>query len=263
MHPQQGPIPDMGNGQSMSHKTIISVHIPKTAGTSLLAEIKHGAVGKYLLDYHDRPATTGWRDRLRRGVNYLKARRDGSMLLRNYDIIHGHFHVGKYAFLYPDADFITFMRDPVERVISCFYYFKYVASRNPATVKRNPNITLVANNQLDLIEFARLDMMKDIYSRYIGGWPLEKFKFIGITEQFRESIMILNKIFGINLAERHERPGNNEKYENEYRPYLRELRAANHENMRIYEAVVHLFNKKMITLSNTTGDNPERRVIST
>ena len=167
-------------------------------------------------------------------------------LLRDYDVIHGHFLVQKYTFLLPQAMFITFMREPVSRLLSHYYYFKHVASKNPVTVSRNPDICLVAEGKLGLVEFARSEAMSRMYERFTIGLPLDAFALVGITERYTESVERLNRIFGVHVGVRHERRSGHEKYAAEYERVLPELREANRENSRIYAEAVRLFERACV-----------------
>jgi hypothetical protein len=224
---------------------IISVHIPKTAGTSLITEIKRGALGRYRLDDEDRPTLLdlGWR--MRRLAARAAARWHARRLLQDYDVIHGHFLANKYAFLYPRAGFITFLRDPVPRLLSHYYYFRDVASRNPVTVAKNPVIRMVADGELGLVEFARSEAMRHMYERFLDGLDPERFTLVGITERYAESIALLNGLLGTALEARHERRTDRARHAAEYEPVLPELVEANRGNQRIYAAAQTLFERRL------------------
>jgi hypothetical protein len=179
--------------------------------------------------------------RLRRLRSRLGTRLQARRLLQRYDVIHGHFLVEKYAFLHQQARFITFMREPVSRLLSHYYYFKDVASKNPVTVSRNPAIMQVARGELGLVEFARSEAMQHLYARFTAGLPLQDFALVGITERYEESVATLNRLLGVAVEARHERRSGYEKYAEEYRRLLPDLEAANRENMRIYTEAVRLF----------------------
>ncbi|HVC29377.1 MAG TPA: hypothetical protein VNF48_07490 [Gammaproteobacteria bacterium] len=210
-----------------------------------MSEIKRGAFGRYLLDYDDRPNSAKVRNRLRRLGSRLRVRIHHRELLRKYDIVHGHFFTNKYSFLYPNVDFLTFMREPVSRLLSHYYYFKHVASKNPVTVQKNPDIVLVAQGRMDLVEFARADARTCIYERFTSGIALDAFRLIGITERYAESINVLNSIYGTAIEPKHERRTNYTQYASGYEHLLPELRIANRENTRIYEAALKLFEQHL------------------
>jgi hypothetical protein len=229
----------------MPRRFLVSVHVPKTAGTSLLKEIRRGVLGRPLLDYDDRPASTGPIHDLRRLAASIGARMRRGQLLRDYDVVHGHFHVRKYLFLRDDADFIIFLREPVARTLSAFYYLKYIAAQNPHTAARNPLIPLVTSGRLDLVEFARSPHAVHLYRDYMAGLDLEDFALVGISERYDESLALLNRMRGTRLAEQHERRGGYTRHEDEYRPLLPELAKANEENMDVYRRGVELFEKRL------------------
>ncbi|HEX7966559.1 MAG TPA: hypothetical protein VF651_12680 [Gammaproteobacteria bacterium] len=223
------------------------MHVPKTAGTSLVAEIKRGKLGRYLLDYDDRPTSAALRHRLGRAMAHVRVRLEASRIRRDYDVLHGHFQAGKYAFLRPESWFITFLRDPVPRLISHYYYFRDVASKNPATVAKNPVIGLIAEGEVGLVEFARSEAMSRLYERFLDGVPLDEYALIGITERYAESVACLNRLLGSALEVQHERRSGQESHMVEYRHLLPELEEANRENARIYAEAVRLFERKLAT----------------
>jgi hypothetical protein len=49
----------------------------------------------------------------------MRARR--AELMRDYDVMHGHFAPEKYAGLFPNARFVDFFRDPYQHAISGYH----------------------------------------------------------------------------------------------------------------------------------------------
>lgn len=201
------------------------------------------------MDNEDRPTSLVFKNRLRRLGTRIATRLHARELLDRYDVVHGHFLVEKYAFLHPRADFTAFLRDPVPRLISHYYYFRDVASKNPVTVGKNPDIMRVARGEVDIVEFARSEAMRDLYPRFLAGLALERFRLIGITERYAESVACLNRLLGCALEARHERRSGAESHAEEYRHLLPELERANRENQRIYDAALSLFDKRLRAIS--------------
>ena len=197
------------------------------------------------MDNEDRPTSLIFRNRLRRLGTRIATRLHAREILERYDVVHGHFLVEKYAFLHPRADFITFLRAPVPRLISHYYYFRDTASKNPVTVAKNPEIMRVARGEVDIVEFARSEAMRQLYPRFLAGLPLERFLFVGITERYAESVACLNRMLGCALEARHERRSGHERHVQEYQPLMAELEAANRENQRIYDAALSLFEQRL------------------
>lgn len=242
--------------QDRSGNLIVSVHIPKTGGTNLTREIRAGKFGRFLIDRR-KPAPFGSKTLARAGdaVSRLGLRLKRSELLRDYDIVHGHFPVRKYAFLHPEARFITFLRDPVARTLSAYYYLKYVASRNPASVRHNPMIQQLVEGRISLLEFGTSPTMVRAYQEYTRGLPLERFTLIGITERYTDSLHMLDALFGVRLELRHERRNDHREHEDEYGPLLPALRAAHRANIGIYERALGLFESR---LREVGGGTPPR-----
>jgi hypothetical protein len=179
---------------------IVSVHVPKTGGTSLTKQIEQGAFGSWLLDYDDRPRAPGLPARARRGISRVAVRlRAGT--LRRYGIIHGHFPADKYR---PVADaFMIFLRDPVERLVSHYCYWRDVASKNPATVRNNPLVGEVAAGRMDLVALAW--WQRDYYRTFVGGLEIADFDVVGLTEEYDAGIALINRRFNVALQPGRER----------------------------------------------------------
>ncbi|MCF8405739.1 MAG: sulfotransferase family protein [Bacteroidales bacterium] len=157
---------------------IISLHIPKTAGTSFRIALQEHFGDSLIEDYGTRPFR----------VNYDVARKKAEEFNRkikgekysNVKCIHGHFLAVKYANLKNlDATFITWLRDPVERLISNYYHI----IRGRKDVKGTFS-NLVHTENWDLETYCLHPMNKNPYEKIFRDFGIENFGFVGITENF-------------------------------------------------------------------------------
>lgn len=161
---------------------LISVHIPKTGGVTLRALWQRTFGPNVYFDYGSQyaftdpvPPTPGVR--ARRLARQLRRWRR----LRPTDrCIHGHFRAGRYEAHFPGAPVVTWLRDPVERVASHYYFWQRYPDRAHGVCRQ------VLRERLSLEEFAEIPAMRDLQSRYCDGWPLARFAFVGVVERFHE-----------------------------------------------------------------------------
>lgn len=220
---------------------LVSVHIPKTGGTNLTREIRRGAMGRYLLDYGDRPSMVGLDYEVRRFLGRLRIVLTKQNLLRDYDVIHGHFVADKYRSLLPLASFIVFLREPVERTVSHYAYWKYQANRTGVN-RRSALQQSVQSGAMSLAEFAEHPVPRHIYRRFLGSMQLVDFAFVGLLERYEQSIEMLNRMFGLQVQARHERRGSKERVSAaELAAARRTLERCNAENLEIYEQAKRIF----------------------
>jgi hypothetical protein len=154
---------------------IVSVHVPKCAGTSFrhLVDRIYGATAWY--NY----GTIFSRDQCR-----LELVPPGTAF------IHGHFIADSFDDIFPERTLITWVRDPVERVVSNYHHFL----RSPDM--RDDCCRALHEKKLNLREFADLDWMRNMGCRYLANKPVEDFKFAGIAERFAESMQLYCRLFG-------------------------------------------------------------------
>ncbi|WP_291276107.1 sulfotransferase family 2 domain-containing protein [Flavobacterium sp.] len=122
-------------------------------------------------------------------------------------IVHGHFYFGIDKHFARQHTYITFLRNPIERVISDYYYCR----SNPLAHN------YIYASKLSFKEYLQCDQVLNIdngQTRFISGETnmpygsdsveilgkaisnLEhKFSLVGITEKFDESLLIANQIF--------------------------------------------------------------------
>jgi hypothetical protein len=182
----------------VEQRTIIFLHIPKTAGLTLY-DVMNREYGRSNIFTFE-----GGRQRLKESIERFKRL---SMVDRaRYRLLRGHAPFGLHELLPNPYAYITVLRDPVARVISHYYYIR----RNPRhalhdqvtgmTLKAyvTSNLTTELDNDQtrlmagvgDSIEFgqcspALLDQAKANADRY--------FLAVGVAERFDETLMVMKR----------------------------------------------------------------------
>lgn len=147
----------------------ISIHIPKTAGTALAYLFDYGSGRRIFYDYKDDYSNAKMDD-----LAWWQGHKD--FLVRHFDFIHGHFFYEKYAELFPDADFITCLRHPVDRILSQFNHIYFEANPNDWQYQA------IKQRNLDAADFAAFDGVRDAQARHLKGRDIEDYGFVFITE---------------------------------------------------------------------------------
>jgi len=154
---------------------LISVHIPKCAGTSFhqVLETVHG--GGLWLNY---------------GAIFTREQAAEGLVPADATCIHGHFFADAFDALYPERRLVAWLRHPVERVVSNYHHFL----RSPDS--RDDCCRQLHEQGLSLRDFAALDWMRNESSRYLAGKRLDDFAFVGIAERFAESLSVCGRNLG-------------------------------------------------------------------
>ena len=164
----------------MEHK-LISIHIPKTAGTSFGKTLKQVYKKREILNLYfygdDRKKFSSIKipDRIK--------------------VIHGHINLQEYKLLiennpqWADVPIITWVRHPVKRFVSNYYYMRQMITDQLTMFRKRPG--LKKRMLCSLEEVVGHPEEHNLLSRYIniddvvGG----KYLFIGNTENFSEDIV--------------------------------------------------------------------------
>jgi hypothetical protein len=150
--------------------SLISIHIPKTAGSTLLNYIRNQYSPRSVLTHYG-----DWRD-AQRANNNIQA-------------IHGHIIANNFWVKNHNAKKITWLREPMMRLISQYYYWKSTASPEVAS----PFVREVLNG-LPFEEYIDHNYCKNSYTnRWLKGIDMEMFDFIGIVEKFHTDIHRMGK----------------------------------------------------------------------
>lgn len=180
---------NMGGRKMNKNIQLVSIHIPKTAGTSFRNTLKsiYGEEAVVRVDIEK----TGEHIRVNQ-EDYAENR-----LPPHTRVVHGHFrptHLYAYFPIPEEVPIITWLRDPVERVISNYYYLARRLAEELDEERKGLNI--LSKMQRTLIEYARDENNQNRMKKFLRGVTLEELTFVGIQEYYSEDLAVLAELFG-------------------------------------------------------------------
>jgi hypothetical protein len=156
---------------------LIAVDIPGTGLAHRVLLRRAYGVNGVLEDWEDRPVQPDslfqshpaeWRRRTRRLFREER---------RWPPAVTGHFWVGKYTQAFPDAQVLTWVREPVARLYDVYRHWV----EHPELTDLLP--TMIREQRLSFVQAAELPEMQDHMRRvFLRGHPLANFAFIGVFE---------------------------------------------------------------------------------
>lgn len=206
------------------------VHIPKTAGTSFRKACEtYFGLRHVVYDYADDSNETssfimdiiyGDGDRL----DFLK-----HIETREAKFLSGHVHADKYLHLFGAANTVVFLRDPVQRTVSEFQHF-------------------VRHNKYDgdLRSFYTQPRYINRQSRLLQGAPLEALGFVGLTEDYHNSLEQINHCYGIDVKPVELNRGRTKKQDT-YKlsdEVIKEIEALNKTDLILYETAKNILKNR-------------------
>jgi hypothetical protein len=224
---------------------LISVHIYKTAGSTFHS----------ILDRHIKKEEVVY-------ANFIGIPEVESMLRNNETIdkekirlIHGHFPYGWHKYFNRNCKYITFLREPVERIVSDYHYNK--CSRFGHNYKFASTMSL--QEYVDVPELIDLD---NGMTRFVSGdfetpygqltnKTLEKaivnidndFIFVGITERFDESIILFAELVKFRKIYYESKNITSKKSNKTDSGILNHIREKNKFDIQLYEYALKKFEK--------------------
>jgi hypothetical protein len=160
--------------------------MPKTAGLSFRATLEEHFGDAFSYDYADYPLAHQPLERHRKvlqaGLEVLGRDFEG------VECIHGHFLPLKYLLLADvrDCRYVTWMREPLARLVSHYHYWQ--RSYDPESDLTSPLHRRVVEEAWSLERFCLSPELRDVYTQYLWGFPLQRFDFIGITEHYEDDL---------------------------------------------------------------------------
>ena len=170
---------------------IVSIHIPKTAGTSFKSDLSRVFGDRLLHDYDDWPESTAPGASARHERNRAAVVAEAGAIAERYDAIHGHFLAGKYRGVFPVTALVTMVRDPYQHAVSTY---EEAARRGDSP---HPGFRRFKEEGMTLVDL--IEAIPNHQSFYLGTTPLEDLAMIGLTERYEQSVALFGAIFGITM----------------------------------------------------------------
>lgn len=158
----------------------VSVHLPKCAGSSLSTQLADAFPEQIYFDYEHLPEYP------------LSRSPPAGTVRRNIIGIHGHFRADRYLCLNPKLLF-TFIREPIDRLLSKFFYFKAQANNGIGHLQFMKDVE-------DPLMF--IQMVPGDYDLYYGGFDVRAFDFVGTHEDINSDINKLAKLLNRNFKQK-------------------------------------------------------------
>jgi hypothetical protein len=175
-------------------RPLISVHFPKASGSSFRIALeralgREAVLGSYDCDPID-PANPMWID-----PDWFLRRRPRDV--KPFAVVHGHIPIVKYGLL-PSAHRVVMLREPVENLISIYYYWKSLFATEFTS---HAVFEFVKNQRLSLLEMAEIPSLRRLMSRtYFGGYDMGRFDVIGTYDNRIAFVEAVSKLIGVPLA---------------------------------------------------------------
>ncbi len=202
---------------------LVSIHIPKTGGTTLRETVLKPALGdRLMLDYGDKPLATEVAARNKAALAFEPS----PDLASHYDCVHGHFLATKYLSNSFPCQFAVWFRDPVQRMVSRYFDGKRTEGS-------------VVTPQMSLAEFCEIEKFHNTYASYLWNFDFSRLDFVGIVEDYENSLAVFCRRFGIQApGELHLRNRNPDRSSTQRYPLSRQvtklIRRSNREDIEIY-----------------------------
>ena len=188
----------------MNGKTVIFLHIPKAAGTTMRYILRNNYPWRECLEVKN----------VTRSDRYF-IRMDRMSRRRRLSVVMGHFGYGIHKYIHGDFQYLTMLRDPVQRVISIYFFIlrKKDHRLHQAVTSRHMSLEEFIDSELSAyINNLQTRLLSAVDGRFplkyipddIGAVELarakanlaENISAAGIAEQFDESLIQFKKTFG-------------------------------------------------------------------
>lgn len=163
-------------------------HIPKCGGKSLLASLEDAMPGRVIKYYSNPMKRSGLADFAHRTFRSHSVKRKIGRQLANDSVVYGHFTFDDFQSFEPVYDIrkAAFFRDPVEWVGSFVFY---MSEKYPGEYKT------------DVPSEIRRRKLQKAYRKFLGKTEVSDLQFVGIVEDYSESMKRLAQLLEVDLSE--------------------------------------------------------------
>ncbi|MGB3545450.1 MAG: hypothetical protein WBA17_00635, partial [Saprospiraceae bacterium] len=169
---------------------LLSVHIPKTAGTSFRHTLRE-VYGEQAVIRLDIPLAGRGKTVRINEIEYT-----GGHLPVGTTVAHGHFSPALFREKFPDAPevpLITWLRDPVDRVISNYFYLS--KRLHEELQEKQKGLDILRRMECSLMEYAARDVNRDRQHKFLAGVTLDQLAFVAIQEHYGTELQALARHF--------------------------------------------------------------------
>lgn len=236
-------------------KTLLFLHIPKTAGSTLRYILRNNYGRSDIFHFHNElfPNLSVFL------LNHMSK-------YRSYRLVIGHFGYGLHKHIHQDYQYFTMLRNPVRRVISNYYHIrrKKDHSLNRLVLKmtleayiQSPISAGAHNHQTRMLaspagyfgKNSAKDSPVSPSTLAIAKENLSSFAAFGLTERFEESLILYRKTFGwenINYRIQNVTSKRDEKIPE---PLLKLITEKNPFDLELYSFATQLFEQRIAAYS--------------
>ena len=209
---------------------LLMLHINKCGGKSFRVGLG-SSYGDALQLYYNNPIKKLRMGPVQRYLDLLIRKLRGVEIKKDCEVIYGHYCLDEFSHLSgPAIQRGAFFRDPVEWVGSFLFYNKI----------KHPD--LLQEKHLQDIKSCNL---KHGFASFLGSFPVTDLDFVGITEDYNNSLKLFQKIFGKEIPAFEKNVTN--KSPGSYRDFfaeqgiLAEVEELMSDNMTIYRLAVERY----------------------
>lgn len=186
-------------------ETLIFLHLPKTAGQTFMSILLRQYPSRVVRLEPDRETDRRW---LRLPEQVREANREGAA------VITGHFRYGIHRWVEGPCRYVTFLREPVDRVLS-HYYYQRERPENP----QHDLVRSIPGGLAGAVAHEEYTQLQNMQTRMLAGVPedgnllaeqelpddemlarakrnLEACAIVGLTERFDETLAMMATTLG-------------------------------------------------------------------